>query len=196
VVIVVADGKLRDTELHVEPTFDPNGEIDGIVVTAWDITELRQAMRRIQQLDRVRAILSETNQAIVRVRNADGLLAETCRIAVELGGFELAWVGLTEPNGDVRVAHRAGRDVHVLDDVLISVRDEPSGHGVVGTAIRENRPAVVEDAIGTTGWPPGVRSSPAGSSGPRQPFPCACTTGPSALSRSIRACAATSIPRR
>ena len=147
-VIVVADGKLRDTELHVEPTFDPNGEIDGIVVTAWDITELRQAMRRIQQLDRVRAILSETNQAIVRVRNADGLLAETCRIAVELGGFELAWVGLTEPNGDVRVAHRAGRDVHVLDDVLISVRDEPSGHGVVGTAIRENRPAVVEDAIG------------------------------------------------
>ena len=148
VISVVSDGTQIDYETHAEPILGPNGHVMGSVATSWDVTEQRRAVRRIQQLDRVRAILSQTNQAIVRIRNADDLLAETCRIAVEQGGFELVWVGLLEPDGDVRVAHRAGRDVHVLDDVLVSVRDEPFGRGVVGTAIREKRPAIVENAIG------------------------------------------------
>ena len=140
-------GVSRDTELHVQPTFDPDGEIDGIVVTAWDVTDLREAVRRIAQLDRVRAILSETNQAIVRTRDAGQLLAEACRIAADRGHFELVWVGLVEPGGDVRVGARAGRDVAYLDDIVVSIRDEPSGRGIVGTAIRENRPVVIEDAL-------------------------------------------------
>ncbi len=148
VVTFDIDGELRDTELHVEPSRDPRGEIEGIVVTAWDVTELREALRRIRLLDRVRAILSQTNQAIVRAHDAHALLAETCRIAVELGGFPLAWVGLVEPDGGVRVAARAGSDSSVLDAVAVTTRDEPSGRGVVGTAIREDRPVLAGNAPG------------------------------------------------
>jgi len=146
VIGFAAGGAQTESELHAEPVFGPDGEIVGSVSTGWDVTELRNAVRRIQQLDRVRAILSETNQAIVRIRDVEQLLAETCRIAVEQGGFSLAWIGFVEPDGDVRIAARAGRDVAVLDGILVSVRDEPSGRGVVGTAIRENRPAVIENA--------------------------------------------------
>ena len=100
------------------------------------------------QLDRVYALLSEINQAIVRIRDRDALLAEACRIAAEVGGFELCWIGLVEPDGDVRKAARAGVDVSILDGIVVSARDEPNGRGAVGTSIRENRAVVVEDAAG------------------------------------------------
>jgi hypothetical protein len=63
-----------------------------------------------------------------------------------VGGFELAWVALVDrASGDVRVVCQAGRDEGLLADVVVSARDEPSGHGVVGTAIRENRSVVIQD---------------------------------------------------
>jgi hypothetical protein len=147
-ISVTHEGTTRDTELVVHPAYRPSAPIDGAVVTAWDVTDLSQAMRRVAQLDRVYAILSGINQAIVRIRDRDQILQEACRIAAEVGGFELAWVGLVEPNGDVRVAARAGRQDEILDDVVVSARDEPSGQGALGTAIREKH-SVVVDAAGT-----------------------------------------------
>ncbi len=145
-IAITQDGVRRDTELVIQPVRVPHGPHDGAVATAIDVTELWQAMRRVAQLDRVYAILSGINQAIVRIRDRDQILQEACRIAAEVGGFELAWVGLVEPNGDVKVVGRAGRNLDVLDELAVSARDEPSGRGVVGTSIRENRTVVVGDA--------------------------------------------------
>ena len=146
-ISITHEGITRDTELVIQPAYGPAAPIDGVVVTAWDVTELSQAMRRVAQLDRVHAILSGTNQAIVRIRDRDQILQEACRIAAEVGGFELAWVGLVDPNGDVTVAARAGRAVAILDDLVVSARDEPSGRGVVGTAIREKHSVVIDEAV-------------------------------------------------
>jgi hypothetical protein len=146
-VSVTHEGITRDTELVIQPAYGPAAPIDGVVVTALDVTELSQAMRRVAQLDRVYAILSGTNQAIVRIHDRDQILQEACRIAAEVGGFELAWVGLVDPNGDVTVAARAGRAGAILDDLVVSARDEPSGRGVVGTAIREKHSVVIDEAV-------------------------------------------------
>ena len=139
-------GERRDVEFTAVPVRGPDGEVGGTVVTAFDVTELRRVTRRMTQLDRVHTILVDTNQAIVRTRDRDRLFAEVCRIAVEVGGFSLAWIGVVEPDGSVRIAAGAGPDLDVLDGIVVSVRDEPSGRGVVGRAIRENRVALVEDA--------------------------------------------------
>jgi two-component system cell cycle sensor histidine kinase/response regulator CckA len=136
------------SELALEPVHAADGTVEGAVVTAWDVTELTRASRRVARLDRTYAILSEINQAIVRVRDRDRLLQEACRIAAELGGFEAAWVGLVEPNGDVRIAFSAGPKQSSLEGVAVSIRDEPTGRGAVGTAIRENRPVFISDAQG------------------------------------------------
>ena len=53
---------------------------------------------------------------------------------------------LLAATGDVRVVCQVGRDEGLLSDMVVSARDEPSGHGVVGTAIRENRSVIVQDA--------------------------------------------------
>jgi hypothetical protein len=146
VISYAEDGASLDREVEIQPDLAPDGTFRGLVLTAWDATHFRQAVRRIAQLDRIYALLSQINQAIVRIRDRDALLAEACRIAAEVGGFELCWIGLVEPEGDVRKATRAGIDVSILDRVVVSARDEPAGRGAVGTSIRENRAVIIEDA--------------------------------------------------
>ncbi len=139
-------GSYREYEYVSEPVVGPGGTISGTVVTVWDTTEFRRAERRIAQLDRIHSILIGIDQVIVRTYDSERVLSEACRIAAEIGGFELAWIGLVDPEtGDVRVAGRAGLDAELLDTVAVSTRDEPSGRGVVGAAIREDRTSVVQD---------------------------------------------------
>ncbi|MDE2136013.1 MAG: diguanylate cyclase [Gammaproteobacteria bacterium] len=50
----------------------------------------------VLRLNRVYAMLSGINSLLVRVGDREQLLHESCRIAVEHGGFRAAWCGLTE----------------------------------------------------------------------------------------------------
>ncbi|MFA4877796.1 MAG: PAS domain S-box protein [Methanoregula sp.] len=59
-------------------------------------TDHRRANDRIIILNRLYAVLSQVNLAIVRTRPQDALLREVCRIAVEQGKFHLAWVGMID----------------------------------------------------------------------------------------------------
>ncbi len=53
-------------------------------------------MDRIARLNRIYAVLSGINSAIVRIHERQALFEEVCRIAVEEGAFTLAWIGLLE----------------------------------------------------------------------------------------------------
>ncbi|MGZ6266817.1 MAG: PAS domain S-box protein [Candidatus Limnocylindrales bacterium] len=135
----------RAYEVILEPVRAADGTITGAVATAWDVTELTEALQRVARLDRIYAILTEIDQASVSLRDPDQLHQEACRIAADVGGFELAWIGLVEANGDVRVASRAGRDQAVLDGIAVSIRNDRDGRDPVAMAIRKNRTVVVED---------------------------------------------------
>ncbi|MBV8470211.1 MAG: EAL domain-containing protein [Burkholderiaceae bacterium] len=54
--------------------------------------EIEQA--KTARLSRIHAILSCTNSAIVRIRESAPLLEQACRIAVEQGGFAIAWAAM------------------------------------------------------------------------------------------------------
>ena len=140
------DGKDRETDFAFKPVVGPDGSIVGTSVTAWDAGEHGDTSRGGVRLDRTYTILHDFDQVILRTRDSHVILSEACRIAAEVGGFQLAWVGLLEPvSGDVPVIFKAGRDEGMLPSQVISVRDDPTGHGVVGTSIRENRAVVVQD---------------------------------------------------
>ena len=72
------------------------GEVVGTASIGEDITDQRAAERRIKRLNRVYAVLSGINTLIVRVRDHEELFQEACRIAVELGQFKMAWIGVTD----------------------------------------------------------------------------------------------------
>ncbi len=92
-------------------------DLDGTeypIITVRDVSEQRAAEARIRQLNRTYALLSETNQAIVRSESPEQLLEEACRIAVEVGGFRLAWIGLRNPADRLEIAAHAGADQTTL----------------------------------------------------------------------------------
>jgi diguanylate cyclase (GGDEF)-like protein/PAS domain S-box-containing protein len=61
------------------------------------VAALQKTQAQVLRLNRLYAALSETNQAIVHSPHKEHLFDELCRIAVQRGGFALAWVGWIDP---------------------------------------------------------------------------------------------------
>jgi len=126
------------------PLRNAKGEIVGAIGIVREITEQKQAEERIAQLNRAKAILAGIDRAIVRTPGRQQLLDEVCRLAVETGGFKLAWIGMVSPEGIVQPVAQAG-SIGYLEGICVVTHDVPEGGGPVGTAIRENQPVVIEN---------------------------------------------------
>lgn len=87
-----------------------------------DISARKQAEQRLVRLNRTHAVLTNLNQLIVRERESHKILEGACRIAVERGGFLMAWVGLVdESNPTITVNGHAGAapdTVELLERIL------------------------------------------------------------------------------
>ncbi len=107
-----------------------------------EIAERKRAEEKVKRLNRVYAVLSRIDGLIVRVKNRQDLFDEACRIAVEHGQFEIAWIGVLDPKTlEVSPVAFAGIDVSELLTAKVNVRgDVPEGQGETGRAIREKRP--------------------------------------------------------
>ncbi len=62
--------------------------------TIQDVSEQRLAEQKMRRMSRVFEFLSSINALIVRVSSADDLFREACRLAVEVGAYRLAWIGV------------------------------------------------------------------------------------------------------
>jgi len=102
-----------------------------------EMSNRERAEKSLQRLNKLYSVLSETNQTIVRAVDRESLFREFCRIAVECGGFLLAWVGLVNENsGQVEKVASCGATGY-LDPVRITRNEEPAGLGPTGISIRE-----------------------------------------------------------
>ncbi len=111
-----------------------------------DVTERKQAEARLRKLNRVYALLSEINQTIVRVRQPQQLFEATCRIAVEQGGFRMAWIGLLDPQTrQVRPIAHAGKADGYMEKLLITMDESLRGSGPTASALRTGEHVVVND---------------------------------------------------
>jgi len=113
---------------------------------AENVTARKRAEERIRQLNRLYTVSTDVSQAIVRIVERDELFRRICEIAVHQGQFRMAWVGMVDPATSlVQPVAQVGLDDEYLHDVRISVADEPSGHGPVGSALRSGRHFVCDD---------------------------------------------------
>jgi PAS domain S-box-containing protein len=98
------------------------------------------ASERIRRLNRVYAVLSHINQTIVRERNLSALFEQTCRIAVDQGGFSAAWVALAPdaPGGPLRLAAEAGLPGHA-EALRAAIADPAFASSAPARAIVEGR---------------------------------------------------------
>lgn len=88
------DGFLYTESLTITPISNGNSGITHFIAVKENISDRKQAETRLANLTLVHTMLSNINHAIVHLRDPAMLLKEICRIAVEDGGFEMAWIGL------------------------------------------------------------------------------------------------------
>jgi diguanylate cyclase (GGDEF)-like protein len=101
------------------------------------------AQEKLSNLARIRAVSGEINAAIIRVKNGDELFRETCRIAVEVGGFSMVSVNMLDRSTAMvrAVASFGGHADEYLQSVEISTDAAiATGRGPTGCAVREGRP--------------------------------------------------------
>lgn len=115
--------------------------------THGDVSERKQAEERIARLNRIYAVLSGINSAIVRVADRRALFRETCRIATEQGRFRFAWVGMLDDKTlDIVPVAWAGFEDGFLAQCPRSARPEaPGGRSVAGEVMRSGKASFVDD---------------------------------------------------
>ncbi|MFV8342688.1 PAS domain S-box protein [Flavobacterium sp. XS2P39] len=133
-------------EMNSLPVVEPEGTVicHGIIT---DITESIGAEQKLIKANRLHSFISQINQMIVRTTDEQTLFKEACTIAVELGKFRMAWIGLVDEETKKLIpAMIAGEDRGYLSTIkMISTEDIPVGNGPAGIAVREGRYVVCND---------------------------------------------------
>ncbi len=112
------------------------------------ITGLKRTEEELRRLNRLYAVLSMTDNAIVHATERESLLHDICRVVIEHGGFQMVWLGLLEKEtGEVKPVAKYGVGVDFLEFSETTSRDEPEGRGPTGTAIREGRICIINDYL-------------------------------------------------
>ncbi len=102
-----------------------------------------QIDEQAHKLQRVYTVLSEINQSIIHAHGLTELFKRACEIAVEQGGFALAWVGIISPGSQrLRAVAHAGRGGEYLDQINISRTDAPAPHSPIAQTLRTMQRAV------------------------------------------------------
>ncbi len=123
-----------------------------VMALAWQrqranfLQERLESATALKNLNRVYAMLGNINQTIVRIRDPQELFREACRIAVEDGGFLMAWISqFDKESGAILPVATAGRDDGYVDQLRITLDDAERGKGPTAEAIRTASKAVCND---------------------------------------------------
>ncbi len=118
-----------------------------------EVTERKQAEVRIQRLNRVYAMLSGINALIVRIRDRDELFRQACRLAIEHGRFQLAWVGTVDRSARAIVpAAWAGEEESFARLIRFPLDGaDATDPDLIAASIRSREPVAIDVDTQTTG---------------------------------------------
>ncbi len=129
-------------DVHIHPSEE------GTSVFFQDISERKQAEQALQQTTRALRLLSRCNGALIRCDNETALLEEICRIALEVDGYQAAFVGYREAHDDMHLRLAAYACKESSADCLQQLqRIWPAGDalppGPTAQAIRSGAPVML-----------------------------------------------------
>jgi diguanylate cyclase (GGDEF)-like protein/PAS domain S-box-containing protein len=112
-----------------------------------DITESKKTEASLRRLQKIYTAIIEADKLISKTQYLSELFQGICKIAVELGGMKMAWIGTPDSASERLVSIACyGESTDYLDNIFISIRsDVPEGHGPAGTAFRENKTVLNQD---------------------------------------------------
>ena len=145
--IKVKAGDYRWFEASGQALWNAHGEPYRMAGSALDIHERKLDGQRLLRLNRLHAMSSSINEAIVRIREPQELYDAAVRIAVEKGSMRMAWIGLYSEDSDtLKPVARAGSCEGYLEGLELTMRDNaPSGQGPAGRAFRSGVHMIAND---------------------------------------------------
>lgn len=144
--VTTADGGQAWLRTSKVPLRDKDGQVFGMLGVYENITDEKQAALNIRRLTNLYAALSETNSAVIRSGKREDLFRRVCEVVVDLGGLDMAWIGITDAEGRVAPVASHGIGLEYLDGILVTIHaDDSHGRGPTGTAVRESRAIWVDD---------------------------------------------------
>ena len=109
-------GREFPLELSLSEWEAPEGRFFAGVIH--DITERKRVALALARQTDLYHMLSQTNQAIVRITSREELFAVVCRVAVEHGRFRFAWIGLIGAEDQrLKPVARYGDDAGYIDEL-------------------------------------------------------------------------------
>jgi diguanylate cyclase (GGDEF)-like protein/PAS domain S-box-containing protein len=170
------DGSSHWLAVSGEPLFDADSRFLGYRGVGRDITQQKRVEQEIIRHKDLYAALSQTNRAIVHIREPQALFDEVCRVAAEHGHFCLVWIGLLDAaTGWVRTMSVDGPASRGYPSIRVSIDPAvPEGRGFAGAAMREGRYYVVNDYFAEPRVAPWVEQARAAGIRSMANFPLKC----------------------
>ncbi|MFB6110536.1 MAG: PAS domain S-box protein [Halodesulfurarchaeum sp.] len=108
--------------------------------------EQYRARRRAAELDRIRSLLSEINQALVRADSRADVESRVCEILTDADPYLFAWIGAADSASEgIEPRASAGADAGYLEEITRPDGDGGPDQGPAGRALRDRRVAVTQD---------------------------------------------------
>ena len=120
-----------------------------VLATVRDVTDQRRAEESLLLTNRALRLLSASNQTLIRSGGEQELLQQVCRIAVEVGGYRLAWVGFKEQDAlrSVRPVAWVGYEDGFMQAARMSWEENERGRSAMSTAIRTGTVQLRQDIL-------------------------------------------------
>ncbi len=114
---------------------------EGLSIFFHDITERKNALLELKNVNRTYAVISQINQLIVRESDINEIFRKSCKIAIEYGKFRMAWIGIVdEKTRIVNPKYWDGHEDGYLSSILkIALDNKLVGKGPTATAINEGK---------------------------------------------------------
>lgn len=153
--IITPQGSTKVVEERWRVFPDADGRPARAVGTCRDITARHDADVRIRRLNRTYAMLSAVNKTIVHETAPEDVLQGVCEIAVAVGGFRMAWVGMAAEDGRhvVPVAYAGVVDGY-LDAISIDRGDPSRNTGPTARALDTAQHVICNDIASDEGMAP------------------------------------------
>lgn len=131
-----------------------HGKVTRLFGTFQDITERKVAQLDLAWLNRALMMLGKCNETLIHVADESRLIVEICRIAVDVGGYRMAWVGYANDDEKKSITPKAyfGQTHPALASIELSWSDQmQSGLGPAGRTIRSGEVITEEDIAALEG---------------------------------------------
>jgi diguanylate cyclase (GGDEF)-like protein/PAS domain S-box-containing protein len=131
---------------------DDDGQAARMVGSIIDLTARKQSELDLARLNRALQMRTACSELLIRATDEIGLLTDICRLAVNTGGYRMAWVGYAQDDDakSIKIMTYAGTaaDAEYINRMNPSWSKEiPTGRGPAGQVIRTGKSYAIENVL-------------------------------------------------